>query len=181
MAGVMVKKGLDMDRLRKLKGDLEYLNQHTAKIGWVDSAKVHKAEDGAAPVTLAMIARTLNYGRQAGVAGSGRKYPAIPARPFMELTFQKHKAALDKNINRLFGMLVSGKNTGHGLVLQAAEFWKSKIRATMLDSSLYEPLSTKTVENRKRRNRSLRSKQANKPLVDTGALIGSLDVEVAGK
>ncbi|MBP5447563.1 MAG: hypothetical protein J6X95_05615, partial [Treponema sp.] len=68
------------------------------KIGWIDgNGSGEKANENrlfreatgqptnalGVPYSLAGIARTLNFGREAGVTAEGRKYTAIPARPFI--------------------------------------------------------------------------------------------------
>lgn len=53
------------------------------------------------PVSLAMVARTLNYGREAGCTVSGHRYPAIPPRPFMDLASANFAKKADAILRRL--------------------------------------------------------------------------------
>lgn len=179
MAGVTIKNGIQRKKLESLKSELEYLNSHTVKVGWVDPTEMHKpANPKEQPRSMAMVARTLNYGREAGTTSNGKRYPAIPARPFMDLTFRKNRRKLEETVNGLYSMLANGKTTGKKLVTIAAEFWMGKIRDTMDNSAQFIALSPATIAARKRRNRSLRSISADKPLIDTGALKESIDFEV---
>ena len=182
MTGVTVKFQREKQRLVRLRNELEYLANHKGRVGWVDPTKMHPVEEGQkVPVSMATIARTMNYGREAGVASNGRAYPAIPARPFMKITFDQRSDDLKRIINMQFARLLRGKIDGKQLIDSSCLNWSSFLRKTIRTSSNFTPLSRLTVASRKRRNKTLSRKRANTPLIDTGALIESIGYEVVSK
>ena len=93
--------------IRKKKRDLVNLSKTTISVGWVDGSKAHqkalsslnsKNKQGKAKfkhdTSLALIAATLNYGRAAKSGKNG--YPAIPARPFMDVLVNDHSDKIQK-------------------------------------------------------------------------------------
>lgn len=124
------------------------------------------------PVSLAMIARTLHYGREAGCTVSGHRYPAIPPRPFMDLAAEnfakKARAILDKLLPRYLSGQMDARGVLEFLGQKAADEIKTAMR-----SGPWTPLSAVTVANRRH--------GGAQPLVDTATLVNSVSFEIRGK
>lgn len=122
------------------------------------------------PATQALIARTLNYGRLAGVTAEGRKYPAIPARPFMEVAKEKFSAVYPKLAKKYLPQVLAGAISVEAFAKLVAVRVKDSIIEAMRDSGRYQPLSPATLKARRH--------GGSTPLIDTGSLINSVSFEV---
>lgn len=177
-------------RLKKMRAAANVVSGKTIKIGWLDANKTgakafsnlqERKKTGkptnalGKPASLALIARTLNYGREAGETAEGHKYPAIPARPFLDVMKRRHmgpaRAMLKKllndihqnpsveNVNKLMNMM--------GVVL------KGQMQRAIRDSDQYVPKSPLTIKSEKRNG-----KTSERPLIDTGLMVNSVDYQI---
>ena len=177
-------------RLKKMRAAANVVSGKTIKIGWLDANKTgakafsnlqERKKTGkptnaiGKPASLALIARTLNYGREAGETAEGHKYPAIPARPFLDVMKQRHmgpartlfrkllsdlhqKPSVDE-VNRIMNMM--------GVVL------KGQMQRAIRDSDKYVPKSPLTIKSEKRNG-----KTSERPLIDTGLMVNSVDYQI---
>jgi hypothetical protein len=167
--------------LERIVRDLQELQSKEVRVGWTGDKFHPVTESGKPPMTLSRLARVLHYGREAGVTADGKAYPAIPPRPFMDVAVQQHLPKLRTTSKILLKRLLSGKISAHQMVTSLGEYWVGRVRDSMRDSSQYKALAASTIARRKARVKSLASKNANKPLIDTGTLVGSLASEVVQK
>lgn len=165
--------------IRKKKRDLVNLSKTVISVGWIDGSKAHqkalsslnaKNRKGEAKfkhdTSLALIAATLNYGRAAKVGKGG--YPAIPARPFMDVLVNDHSEKIQKIFSLCMSDLVAGKITLQAAKEKIGVVALGQLRVAMGDSSKYERLSPATLRRRV-------NKEGAKPLIDTGTLRNSSD------
>lgn len=165
--------------IRKNKRDLVNLSKTVISVGWVDGSKAHKKafyslnaknKKGEAKfkhdTSLALIAATLNYGRAAKSGKGG--YPAIPARPFMDVLVNDHSDKIRDIFSLCMNDLVTGKITLQAAKDKIGVVALGQLRVAMGDSSKYEKLSPATLRRRV-------NKEGAKPLIDTGTLRNSSD------
>lgn len=167
---------------------LEELATMQVRVGWIDgNGTARKAYENMvsrkktgkptpslkAPVSNALIARTLNYGREAGVTAEGRRYPEIPARPFMTVAMEKFEKERERILARYVPKVVSGKMTVRQLATAIGSFYKDKVTEAIRDSEKYQGLSEKTLAARRHNGRP-----SAVPLIDTHQLIDSVSFEV---
>ena len=165
--------------IRKKKRDLVNLSKTTISVGWVDGSKAHqkalsslnaKNKKGKAKfkydTSMALIAATLNYGRAAKSGKGG--YPAIPARPFMDVLVNDHSDKIQKIFSLCMDDLIKGKITLQAAKDKIGVVALGQLRVAMGDSSKYERLSPATLRRRV-------NKEGAKPLIDTGTLRNSSD------
>ena len=177
-----------VQRVRKAERRLVLAKHRKVRVGWVDGTKTHenaltapgKPQSGpsqtqsannptqVAPrqMTLASIAKLLCYGRAAGKTATGRKYPAIPPRNFVQVLRDKHIRPLQREITRQVFDL-----SGADLDLpRIGVIAKGQLQRAIKDSPEYAPLSPRTVARRR--------KHSSKPLIDTGILVNSVDFDI---
>lgn len=165
--------------VRKKKRDLVNLSKTTISLGWVDGSKAHqkalsslnaknkKGKPKVKPDTsLALIAATLNYGRDEKVGEGG--YPAIPARPFMDVLVNDHSDKIQKIFYLCMNDLMKGRIKLQDAKNKIGVVALGQLRVAMGDSSKYEKLSPATLKRRV-------NKEGAKPLIDTGTLRNSSD------
>lgn len=115
----------------------------------------------------ALIAATMNYGRQPGTTLDGRSYGAIPARPFMTFAEEIWKKTFPKVLRRCIPKVLRGIMTVDELFSALGEAAKDSVQKAIMEGD-YAPLSPKTVA----------AKGSNKPLFDTGSMVGSVTFEI---
>lgn len=169
----------------KIKETLEWLQTLKFNVGWPDgnntAVKAHqnlrrKKKTGKnqpslkKPVSLALIARTLNYGREPGVTAEGVKYGRIPARPFMKVAVEIAAKIFPKILQRSVPMLMSGMMTRESFKTYIGQRLRDCVVDAMRKSEAYTPLAQSTIKQRR--------KHSNVPLIDTGELLNSVSFEV---
>lgn len=169
----------------KLKETLDWLQTLKFNVGWVDGNKTadqayqnlrRKKKTGKnqpslkKPVSLALKARTLNYGREPGVTAEGVRYGRIPARPFMKVAVDIAAKRFPKILQRYVPMLTSGMMTRESFKTYVAERLRECVIDAMRKSEAYTPLAQSTIRQRR--------KHSNVPLIDTGELLNSVSFEV---
>lgn len=171
----------------KLLNKLKKIARASVVAGWVDGNKTaaeayaHLQAKQATgknqpaltkPVSLALIARTLNYGRLAGQTLGGTKYPAIPARPFMEFAKKELSPKLPKILKKHLPRLIRGEISEKQFYEVIGSYMAGAIKEAMTNGA-WVPLSQTTLK--------LRRHGGNKPLIDTGTLRASVSFEVREK
>lgn len=170
---------------KALQGIVDRLSRLQVVVGWIDgdgTARQAKAnldyrkvtgkltQSLGVPVSQALIARTLNYGREAGRTLGGRKYPAIPARPFMDVAKEKFGAVYPRLLKAYLPRVLSGTMGVEEFGKLVAVRVKDSVVEAIRDSGRYAPLSPVTVKSRRH--------GGDTPLVDTGAMVNSVTFEV---
>lgn len=171
----------------KVKNPLSFLEKSEVVAGWVDGnltadeAYAHLLAKKATgqnqpsikrPVTLALIARTLNYGREPGETLEGRKYGRIPARPFMDLAMENFRKKLPKILKYNLPKVLNKKMTQKALLTQIGERMAGEIKEAMTNGD-WQPLAPATLRARRH--------GGDKPLIDTGTLRSSVSFEIRKK
>lgn len=177
------------------KNPLGWLKKCSVAVGWVDGNKTaeeayqHLLEKKATgedqpslkrPVSLALIARTLNYGREPGTTAEGVHYGRIPARPFMAIAEAKFKGeTLPKICRAYLADVVNGKMSQDQFLEMVGSYAVGAVREAMSDKEYWISqglgLAESTLANRRH--------GGDQPLVDTGTLRASVSfqVDVGGK
>lgn len=168
----------------KLKETLYWLQTLKFNVGWVDGNKtadqayqqLRRKKTGKnqpslkKPVSLALIGRTLNYGREPGITAEGVKYGRIPARPFMKVAVEIAAKKFPRILQRYVPMLTSGMMTRESFKTYVGERLRDCVVEAMRKSEAYTPLAQSTIRQRR--------KHSNVPLIDTGELLNSVSFEV---
>lgn len=121
------------------------------------------------PVSLALIGRTLNYGREPGVTLEGHAYGPIPARPFMALATENLKKKMPRILKKWLPLLLSGRVTYAQFMAYMGQRGVDELKAAMREGQ-WAPLSARTLSNRRH--------GGDVPLIDTGKLINSISFEI---
>lgn len=138
---------------------------------------------GLQAASLAVIARTMNYGRAGGVnKKTGKPYGAIPARPFIDVLKRKHLAPFERMI---MDSVINFNNPSPDLNLVGlGVIAKGQLQRAMKDSNEYKanaPITIKggwmaNVKNGK--PFKVEPKGSSRPLWHHGTLINSVDFEI---
>lgn len=166
----------------------DFFKGHDLAVGWPDAnrtavyyekqkkrgyRKGHgKSIPAGKPVSLAMIARTLHYGREAGCTVDGRRYPAIPPRPFMDLASENFAKKAGAILRRLLKKYGSGEMNARQVFEFLGQKAADEIKKAMRNGA-WTPLSPSTVASRRH--------GGAKPLIDTGTLVNSVSFEIKPK
>lgn len=168
-----------MERIEELK---RALSSSVIVIGWIDGNDTlqtarsnlrfreitgRRTNAIAKEPSLALIAATLNYGRQAGETLSGHKYPEIPARPFMKFAMEIWEREFPKVLGRIMPSYLGGSITVDGVLKELGERAKNAVQKAIREGD-YAPLSPRTVA----------AKGSSTPLIDTGRMVNSVTFEI---
>lgn len=94
----------------------------------------------------------------------------IPARPFMQQTFDNNKAEIDKFIDFLGDQILNGKGNADRALRLIGETYQLKVQQTIRDAKSWAvPNNPKTVEQ----------KGSSSPLIDQGRMIGAVRYEIS--
>ncbi|SHL03785.1 hypothetical protein [Fibrobacter sp. UWH4] len=167
---------------------LEDLAKKKILVGWIDGnntariayenlqsrKKTGKATPAIkAPASNALIARTLNYGRQEGTTAEGRHYPEIVARPFMKYAEENFRKIYKRILARNVPLVLAGKMDVDTLANAIGTFYRDEVTRAIRDSSKYPAVSEKTLKARRRHGST-----SAVPLIDTHQLVDSVSFEV---
>lgn len=162
---------------------IKCINSISAKkmlVGWTDGAKDNKGN------SYAVIARTLEYGRSAGVSSKGRKYPAIPPRDFVGQFFSKFSNETKKQIRKALSELHKKQNVTLSdidiALKRVGVFGVGDLQKAIVngDYQANAPATIKSWLRNKSKSKIAKSVKANprlvptmgkKPLIDTGSLV----------
>jgi hypothetical protein len=93
----------------------------------------------------------------------------IPARPFMQTTFDNNKDEMDKFVDFLGQQIIDGKNTVDRVLRLLGETYQMKVQKTIREAvSWAVPNDPKTIE----------MKGSSSPLIDEGRMIGAVRYEI---
>lgn len=172
----------EMPIVKKMREIEQALSTSYIAVGWIDdngSLQTARANMRFREITgrrtnvigkqpsQALIAATMNYGRQPGTTLDGHSYGPIPARPFMTFAQEIWKETLPKVLERFVPMVLRGTMTIDALLSRLGEAAKNSVQQAIMEGN-YVPLSPKTVA----------AKGSDKPLFDTGTMVGSVTYEV---
>lgn len=168
-----------MGRIRELD---DALSSSVIAVGWIDGngtarkayanlmKKMETGKDQKAlgkPASLALIARTLNYGRQAGTTAEGRSYPEIPARPFMKFAMEIWEREFPKILERLTPAYLRGTYSVDDVLKTLGERARNAVQKAIREGD-YAPLSPRTIA----------AKGSSTPLIDNGTMVYSVTFEI---
>lgn len=168
--------------MKKVKELEDALSSSVIVVGWIDGNNTlqtarsnmrfremtgRRTNAIAKEPSLALIAATLNYGRQAGETLSGHKYPEIPARPFMKFAMEIWEREFPKVLGRIMPSYLGGSITVDGVLKELGERAKNAVQKAIREGD-YAPLSPRTVA----------AKGSSTPLIDTGRMVNSVTFEI---
>lgn len=159
-------------QLQMMKARMDFVSKRTVAVGWVDGNKKHppakgKKASGREP-SLAMIARTLNYGTAPQFKPDGSIQHSIPPRPFMEVLRSEFGDYLNKMVRNELGKVAHGKQSTADFFHNVGVRTKGALQRAMQRSDKYAPNAPSTIKR----------KGSSRPLIDTGTLIRSVDFEI---
>lgn len=172
----------EMPVMKKIRELNDALSSCTIVVGWIDGngsaetalanleAKKATGEDQPAvgkPTSRALIARTMNYGREPGQTLGGRKYGRIPARPFMTFAKEIFERTFPKVMRMYMPSYLDGTISLDGLLTEIGDRAKASVQEAILNGD-YAPLSPKTIAR----------KGSSVPLVDTGTMLRTVTFEI---
>ena len=96
----------------------------------------------------------------------------IPSRPFMAISFDEGRAEIDADFKRQTDALVTGKATANAALTIIGQKHVTRIKKTITGRNIPPPLSPKTIA---------RKKGSSKTLVDTGAMVNAVQIELRSK
>ena len=96
----------------------------------------------------------------------------IPSRPFMAISFDEGRAEIDADFKRQTDALVTGKATANAALTIIGQKHVTRIKKTITGRNIPPPLSPQTVA---------RKKGSSKTLVDTGAMVNAVQIELRNK
>ncbi len=96
----------------------------------------------------------------------------IPSRPFMAISFDEGRAEIDADFKRQTDALVTGKATANAALTIVGQKHVTRIKKTITGRNIPPPLSPKTIA---------RKKGSSKTLVDTGAMVNAVQIELRNK
>lgn len=149
----------------KLKLAIEQAKKATLNVGWNENAAY---PDG---TKVAYVAGIQEFGAPAA---------SIPPRPFMRPTIEKKSEEWKTTMAKFTKQVIIGKNSMNASLESMGLIIAGDIRNSISEGS-FAPLSPKTIQARKNRlaNKGQGAKSSiEKPLVDTGIMLGSLTSEV---
>lgn len=130
-------------------------------VGWLRSSGVYKAKGKAkGGMRLAQIAAIMEFGTKDG---------RVPERAALRSMLAQNRDAIKKLCAKLILQIVGGKMDQKKALGVLGQFLVDKTRATIAQG-LPPPNAASTV----------RRKGSNKPLIDTGQLIGAVEYEIQG-
>ncbi|MBO7412837.1 MAG: hypothetical protein J6U20_04145 [Fibrobacter sp.] len=137
---------------------------------------------GQQAVSLAQIAKTLCYGRECGVTKSGHKYGRIPPRDFVRVLQEKHL----KTLNRLVAdeVVKNGSTVKNVDLEKIGVTAKGQLQRAMRDSNEYDKNAPITIHGgwmadpKTKKPFYVEPKGSERPLINTGTLIKSVDFEI---
>lgn len=141
---------------------------------------------GIQAASLATIAKTLCYGREGGVSKKdGHKYGRIPARDFVRVLKEKHWRPLNRAVAT---KVIDIQNTSPDVDMNfIGVVAKGQLQRAMKDSNEYVPNAPFTINGGWMANPKngkpfySEGKGSERPLLDTGTLINSVDFEIKDK
>lgn len=93
----------------------------------------------------------------------------IPARPFMQTTFDNNQAEMDKYVTFLAQQIIDGKSTPDRVLRVLGETYQMKVQETIRNAKDWAvPNNPETIEQ----------KGSSSPLIDEGRMVGSVRYEV---
>jgi hypothetical protein len=93
----------------------------------------------------------------------------IPARPFMQTTYNKHAEEAGKYIDYMAGKLIDGAVAPMQVLKDLGLWYESKMKAVIRDAKNWAvPNAASTVK----------MKGSSSPLIDTGRMLGSIKYEI---
>jgi hypothetical protein len=97
----------------------------------------------------------------------------IPARPFMAISFDENVDAIGKDFDQQGGLLITGKRSAEQALTIIGMKHAQRIQNTITGRNIPPPLAESTVARKKN--------NSTKTLVDTGAMVNAVQIDVRAK
>ena len=140
---------------------------------------------GQQAASLAVIAKTLCYGREGGTTKSGHEYGRIPARNFVKVLEEKHRKVIDRIVEKA---LVDDGSTAAKIDMETiADAARGQLQRAMRNSNEYAKNAPITIHGgwmadpKTKMPFYVEPKRSERPLWDTGTLINGVRSEVKAK
>ena len=140
---------------------------------------------GQQAASLAMIAKTMCYGREGGTTKSGKPYGRIPARNFVKVLEEKHWRPLNSAVAKA---VVDIENPSPDVNMDfIGVVAKGQLQRAMQDSNEYAANAPITIRGgwmadpKTKKPFHVEPKGSERPLWNTGTLIRSVDFEVKNR
>lgn len=142
--------------------------------GWKDIKKMLKKMDGSS-VVVGFPSETnkqhpntdFTIAELVAVQDLGRKDGSIPARPFMEQTFEKNKNRISKLQLKLKDRVLTKRDTIRKALGKLGVWYEGEIKKE-ITTGTFEPLSQATIDK----------KNSSKPLIDEGIMRNAVTSKV---
>lgn len=172
----------EMPIVKKIREIEQALLSSVVVVGWIDGSgalqtaqanlKVREmtgkqTKASAKPVSRALIAATLNYGRAAGTTLGGRSYPEIPARQFMKFAAEMWEREFPKVLKKFLPSVLGGTMSIDEFLTEIGKRARDAVKKAISDGD-YAPLAPSTIA----------AKGSSTPLIDTGTMMRSVTFEV---
>lgn len=95
----------------------------------------------------------------------------IPARPFMQTTFDRYRADVMKFTEHLVNGIIEGQYTADHVMRVLGEWYQAKVQLTIRDAKNWAVPNTPE---------TIKRKGSSSPLIDTGRMVGAVRYEVFG-
>ena len=154
---------IDRTQHANLDSLMKYLSSHVVKTGFFESAKY---DDG---TPVAYIAAIQEFGHPEG---------NIPSRAFFRNAIKANEQKWQVASSQLILSVIEGRLSKEQALEQLGQLMKGDIQESILDGE-FEPLKQSTLDARQSRKRT--EGVANKPLIDTGHMMRSVDYAVEKK
>lgn len=96
----------------------------------------------------------------------------VPSRPFMATSFDENKAAIDADFLKQGDAMLTGKRTADAALTVIGQKHADRIKATITNRNFLPKLSPTTIKAKK---------GSTKTLVDTGAMVNSVQISIRGR
>lgn len=136
--------------------------------------------DEAGPETgfnMAALAATHEFGTDR--AGKSRKV-RIPERSFLRSTFDEKRAEIEHAAQRTIALILDGRHTVQGGLGRFGQFVQLQIKAKVR-SNIGPPNAISTIQRKIRGKKARARALANKTLIDTGRMLGSITYAIRPK
>lgn len=140
---------------------------------------------GQQAASLAVIAKTLCYGREGGTTKGGHEYGRIPARNFVKVLEEKHRKVIDRIVEKA---LVDDGSTAAKIDMETiADAARGQLQRAMRNSNEYAKNAPITIHGgwmadpKTKKPFYVEPKGSERPLWNTGTLINSVRSEVKAK
>jgi hypothetical protein len=162
----------DTDRgWKRIERDLMKLAELEVVVGIQSDAPDPEGADG---MNMAGLATVHEFGTD--MAGKNHDI-VIPERAPLRKTFDTEQANFEEAARRVVGLVMDGQRTPEGALGRLGQLVEIKIKKTIqagLSPGLAASTITRRIKSVKGKAKRRRARKSQKPLLDTGALLGAI-------